>query len=55
VLQLLAAGRRNAEIAARLGILLKTVEYHISCVLDKVGARSRAEAIRTARRQGLIL
>jgi DNA-binding NarL/FixJ family response regulator len=55
VLQLLAAGRRNAEIATGLRISLKTVEYHISHVLDKLGAQSRSEAIRTARRQGLIL
>lgn len=52
VLQLLAAGRRNAQIAQPLSVSLKTVEYHVHKVLDKLGAHSRAEAVSIALRRG---
>lgn len=55
VLRLLAAGRRNAEIADELAISLRTVEFHVSNILTKLGARSRTEAINKARQQGLAL
>ena len=55
VLGLIAAGRRNAEIAAVLFIAESTVEYHIRHVLTKLGARSRTEALRKAREQGLLV
>src|SRR5689334_15656218 len=42
VLQRLVAGRRNAEIADDLCLSLKTVEFHVRNVLQKLGARSRA-------------
>lgn len=54
VLALLAEGRRNAEIAAALGVALRTVEHHVSHLLAKLGARSRAEAIRRAQARGLL-
>lgn len=53
VLELLVAGRRNQEIAEAMTLSLKTVEFHISNLLQKLGARSRAEAIRNAVAQGL--
>lgn len=53
VLGLIAEGRRNAEIAAALNIAESTVEYHVRHVLTKLGARSRTEALRKARRLGL--
>lgn len=43
VLELLADGRSNAEIAERLYISPKTVEHHVSRILAKLGLRSRAE------------
>lgn len=43
VLELLAAGATNPEIADRLFLSRKTVERHVSNVLAKVGARNRAE------------
>lgn len=55
VLRLLVAGRRNAEIASALTVSLRTAEYHVSNILAKLGARSRTEAVREARRQGLAL
>jgi DNA-binding CsgD family transcriptional regulator len=44
VLQLVAEGLRNAEIAERLFVSGKTVEHHVSSLLGKLGARSRSEA-----------
>jgi DNA-binding NarL/FixJ family response regulator len=43
VLDLLAAGATNPDIADRLFLSRKTVERHVSNVLAKVGARNRAE------------
>ncbi|HWI31047.1 MAG TPA: LuxR C-terminal-related transcriptional regulator [Microbacterium sp.] len=45
VLKLLAEGRRNRSIATELGISENTVKFHISRVLRKLGANSRAEAV----------
>uniref|UniRef100_A0A7C2ZZ19 Response regulator transcription factor n=1 Tax=Thermorudis sp. TaxID=1969470 RepID=A0A7C2ZZ19_9BACT len=55
ILRRLVAGQRNAEIAAALLISVKTVEYHVSNIFTKLGARSRAEAIRIAHEQGILL
>ena len=54
VLQLLAEGRRNAELASALSLSVKTVEFHIHHILGKLGARSRVEAILAARRLGIL-
>jgi DNA-binding NarL/FixJ family response regulator len=53
VLELLAAGRRNMEIAAELSVSVNTVEFHVRHVLAKLGARSRTEAAMRARELGL--
>jgi len=53
VLELLAAGLTNAEIAAELVISPKTAGHHVSAILDKLGARSRLEAANAARELGL--
>lgn len=44
VLELLRQGLTNAEIGQRLYIAPKTAEHHVSRILTKLGARSRAEA-----------
>lgn len=43
VLRLVTAGERNQAIAARLGISANTVKFHVSNLLRKVGASTRAE------------
>lgn len=43
VLRLVAAGERNQAIALELGISVNTVKFHVSNLLHKVGARTRAE------------
>jgi DNA-binding CsgD family transcriptional regulator len=54
VLELMAQGLRNADIAARLYLSSKTVEHHISAILAKLDVRSRAEAIAHALAHGLV-
>jgi DNA-binding CsgD family transcriptional regulator len=53
VLALLAEGRRNAEIASRLFVTEKTIDHHVSAVLEKLNVRSRGEAAALANRLGL--
>jgi DNA-binding CsgD family transcriptional regulator len=54
VLLLLSEGCINAEIARRLFISAKTVDHHVSAILAKLDARSRAEAVSIALQSDLI-
>jgi NarL family two-component system response regulator YdfI len=54
VLRMLAEGLVNKDIAARLGISEHTVKFHISSILDKLGASTRTEAVTQGIRRGLI-
>ncbi len=45
IMELLAEGRTNAEIAAELHVTAKTVKNHLHHAYTKLGARSRAEAV----------
>jgi DNA-binding NarL/FixJ family response regulator len=50
VLDLLAQGRSNPQIAARLGLTRKTVSNYVSAILVKLQVGSRTEAAAQARR-----
>jgi len=54
ILELLADGLSNADIARRLVRSEKTVDHHISAILRKLDVRSRSEAAAVARRTGFI-
>jgi DNA-binding CsgD family transcriptional regulator len=54
VLQLLADGRSNKEIAARLGLSPNTVKTHIAHLFEKLRVARRTEAILIARELGLV-
>ncbi|MGI8550692.1 MAG: tetratricopeptide repeat protein [Dehalococcoidia bacterium] len=53
VLRLIAAGRSNREIAAALVLSVRTAERHITNILEKTGAHSKADATAYAYRRGL--
>ncbi|MGQ5593940.1 helix-turn-helix transcriptional regulator [Streptomyces sp. ESR1.13] len=53
VLRLLAAGRRNRQIAAQLGISENTVKFHTSQIYHKLGVTSRAAAAALATEAGM--
>lgn len=55
VLELLAEGTPNKEIARRLSISEHTVKFHVSSILGKLGAATRTEAVARGYREGLIL
>ncbi len=54
VLELIAAGSTNPEIAGRLYLSPHTVKEHTSSLYRKLGARNRAEAVQLAQRIGLL-
>lgn len=54
VLQYLAEGLQNKEIAARLHIGERTVKFHVSAVLSKLHVGNRTEAVRAAVQRGLV-
>ena len=55
VLQMLAAGLGNKEIAGKLGISDHTVKFHVASILGKLGVSSRTEAVSFGIRRGLVL
>jgi DNA-binding NarL/FixJ family response regulator len=54
VLELVAQGLPNKQIARRLGISDHTVKFHLSTIYGKLGVSSRTEAIGRGVRRGLI-
>jgi DNA-binding NarL/FixJ family response regulator len=53
VLALVAAGKSNKEVAQALNVTVRTVEFHVSNILGKLGLTSRVEAAVWAREHGL--
>ena len=54
VLGLISQGLQNSEIAAQLFVTERTVKFHVSSILAKLGADNRTEAVAVAARRGLI-
>lgn len=54
VLELLAEGLSNKEIGAQLGVSPHTAKFHVTALLDKLGAETRTEAVVLAARSGLL-
>lgn len=54
VVQMVAEGRSNKEVAAQLGVCVRTAESHRAAVMKKLGAKSLGELIRYALRNKLI-
>lgn len=54
VLQMLAAGLSNRELATRLFVTENTVKWHLQHVFSKLGVRNRTRAIVVARESGII-
>ncbi len=55
VLALLAEGASNKEIARALALSVHTIKFHIATLTEKLGARSRGEAVAIAIRAGLVM
>ena len=55
VLEMLAEGFGNKEIASRLGISDHTVKFHIASIFTKLDASTRTEAVTVGIRRGLIM
>lgn len=54
VLQLLARGVTNRELADELSVAMSTVKYYVGNLLKKLGVSSRHEAVAVARQRGLL-
>jgi DNA-binding CsgD family transcriptional regulator len=53
VVELLAGGLRNAEVAERLVISRRTVDHHVAAIMRKLGTRTRGETVACAVELGL--
>ncbi|WP_206072143.1 ATP-binding protein [Antrihabitans stalactiti] len=54
VLRLLESGLTNAELAEQLYLSVKTVDHHVSAILNKLQVTGRREAVRRARETGIL-
>jgi DNA-binding NarL/FixJ family response regulator len=54
VLTLMAHGHTNSELARRLHVAAKTVDHHVSSILEKLEVHSRTEAVATAFGLGIV-
>jgi DNA-binding NarL/FixJ family response regulator len=54
VLRLVAQGQANKAIARQLFIAPSTVNYHLTCIFNKLGVDTRAQAVAVAAQRGLL-
>ncbi|MQA91215.1 MAG: response regulator [Gemmatimonas sp.] len=54
VLELVATGLTNRQVAQRLFVTERTVKFHVSAILAKLGAANRTEAVGIARERGVL-
>lgn len=54
VLKLLSRGLKNSTVAQQLFISERTVKFHVSAILSKLGVKNRTEAVQLAVKRGLI-
>lgn len=54
VMHLLAKGMTNKQIADRISVSERTVKFHVSSILGKLGAENRTEAVKIAVNKGII-
>jgi NarL family two-component system response regulator LiaR len=54
VLALIVEGMSNVEISEKLGISLSTARFHVSTIIDKLGAANRTQAATLAVKLGLV-
>ncbi len=54
VLRLVAEGLSNKEIGRRLSISERTARFHVTSILNKLGASTRAQAVALATQRGLL-
>ena len=55
VLALLADGLRNRDIAEKLVVSVRTVDHHVSAIMNKLRVQTRGAAVVEARRRGLLV
>ncbi len=55
VLQLIAKGQSNKEIAQNLFISERTVKFHVSSILSKLGVKNRTKAVQAGVKRGIIV
>ena len=54
VLRLMASGLSNRDIAAALAITERTVKFHVTAILNRLGADNRTQAVALAVRRGIL-
>jgi DNA-binding CsgD family transcriptional regulator len=55
VLQLIADGRTNDDVADALGVSVKAIQVHLTNLYAKLDAKNRTEAVVKAARRGLVI
>jgi DNA-binding NarL/FixJ family response regulator len=54
VLRLMASGLSNRDIATALAITERTVKFHVTAILNRLGADNRTQAVALAARRGIL-